>query len=177
VFSVDSSVEKGDRVSTPNLPPRPTRRLSASVRATIGAVGAAALALCTLTAHVFAPRPALQIAALWLLGASLLAGWFGILTRRTPVYTRRRLVAFAALWCAGIALSVDLAILSVAADRTLLWRCAVQWLALTLSLAVGALFLRALLRVRASSLVGRLLSLVSPLVILALVLVLTLRAA
>ena len=149
-----------------------TRRRSTSQRAIIAGLLAAFLALVFLTAHVFAASETLQIAALWLLAGALLAAWISILAWRVPVYGRRFLAAFACLWLVGIALSVYLVFLSVDGTHNLLWRRSVQVLALTLSVAVGALFLRALLRVRTSSISGRLLSLVSPIAIFALVVIL-----
>ena len=148
------------------------RRFSTSKRALLAAAGAGALALALLVAHVFAPLEALEIAALLLLGCGLVAAWLAILVWRPPVSDRRRLAVFAALWLVGVALAVSLVFLAANGARSLLWRRSVEWLALTLSLSVGALFLRTLLRVRASSLSGRLLSLVSPFAILATILLL-----
>jgi len=150
----------------------PTRRRSTSQRAIIAGVLATFLALVLLTAHVFATSESLQIVALWLLAGALLAAWIAILAWRVPVCGRRLLAVFACLWFIGIALSVCLVLLSVDGTHNLLWRRSVQALALTLSVAVGALFLRALLRVRTSSISGRLLSLVSPIAILALIVIL-----
>lgn len=148
------------------------RRFSASKRALLTAAGAAALALALLVAHIFAPLEALQISSLLLLGVGLVAAWLAILAWRPPVSDRRRLAAFAALWLSGVALAVALVFLAANGARSLLWRRSVEWLALTLSLSVGALFLRTLLRVRASPLSGRLLSLVSPFAILATIILL-----
>jgi len=149
-------------------------RLSTARRAAALASVAATLALVVLTAQVFAPQERLQIAGLWLLCVALLAGWVAVLAWRVPVYGRRRLGAFAGIWFAGIGISAYLAVLSTNPVRDLLWQRSVQGLALALSLVVGALFLRALLRVRASSLVGRLLSLVSPIAVLTLIILLSL---
>lgn len=154
-----------------------SRRRSTSQRAMFVAAAASSLALALLTANVFEPVGALQIAALWLLGGGLLFSWVAILAWRIPVYERRRLLGFAALWLIGVGLSVWLVLLSIDGEGGLLWQRSTQWLALTTSLAVGGLFLRALLRVRMSPLVGRLLSLVSPIAILALIGILTLARA
>jgi hypothetical protein len=155
----------------------PTRHRSTSQRAIIAGAIALLLALVLLTAHVFAASEALQIAALWLLAGALLAAWIAILAWRVPVYGQRLLAAFACLWFAGIALSVCLVLLSANGTQSLLWRRSVQALALTLSVAVGALFLRALLRVRTSPISGRLLSLVSPIAIFTLIVILALARA
>ncbi len=150
----------------------PGRRRSTSRRALLASGGASSAALVLLVAHIFAPRVVLEIAALWMIGAALLAAWIAILAWRIPVYGRRRLIAFGAVWGAGIALAVLLVLLSTEGP-SLVWTRSVQWLALMLSNTVGALFLRALLRVRASSIAGRLLSLASPIAILALIVILS----
>ena len=128
-----------------------------------------------------------------------------LLAWRVPVNGRRVLATLACLWFFGIALSVCLVLLSADEAQSLLWRRSVQvlalaptvtlsarastwtqsllWrrsvqvLALALSVTVGALFLRALLRVRTSPISGRLLSLVSPIAILALIVILALTRA
>lgn len=154
----------------------PGRRRSRSQQAVIAAAAAAFLALALLTLHIFVSSNALQIAALWVLGGGLSAAWIAILTWRIPVYDRRHLTIFGAIWAVGIAISVLLVLLSVAA-RSVLWARSVQWLALTLSNTLGALFLRALLRVRTSPILGRLLSLISPIAILLLIVVLSFQRA
>ena len=159
-------------MNRPTTVPVSPRRFSSARRALLVACTAASLALALLVAHVFAPAESLQISSLLLLGVGLVAAWVAVLVWRIPVFDRRRLAGLAALWLLGIALSATLVFLASNATRALLWRRAVEWLALTLSLAVGALFLRALLRVRTSPLGGRLLSLVSPFVILALIVLL-----
>jgi len=159
-------------VSRPTSVPAPSRRVSRARRALFAARAAASGALALLTAHAFVPLEALQISSLLLLGAGLVAAWIAVLVWHIPVLDRRRLAGLAALWLLGIALSATLVVVSSDAAQSLLWRCSVNWLAMTLSLAVGALFLRALLRVRTSPLSGRLLSLVSPFAILALIVVL-----
>jgi len=151
-----------------------TRRHSTAQRAAAVAACLGFLALCLLAAHVFAPCAALQIAALWLIGGGLLAAWAAVLAWRLPVLRRNRLIGLAVLWAVGIGLAVLLVLLSVAPSRDLLWARSVQWVALTLSTAVGAIFLRALLRVRATPVAGRLLSVISPVAILVLTVVLTL---
>lgn len=147
-------------------------RMSPSRRAACAATGFAGAALAALTVHVFAPAEELQIASLLLLGAGLIASWIAVLVWRVPVLDRRRLAGLAALWLFGIALSVVLVLLAADPNRSFLWRLAVNGLALTLSLVIGALFLRTLLRVRTSPLGGRLISLASPFAILALIVLL-----
>lgn len=159
-------------MSRPKTVPAPSRRVSKARRVLLAARGAASAALALLVAHVFVPLDPLPISSLFLLGAALVAAWVAILVWRVPVLDRRRLAGLAALWLLGIALSATLVVVASDAARSLLWRCSVNWLALALSLAVGALFLRALLRVRTSPLGGRLLSLVSPFAILAMIVVL-----
>lgn len=164
-------------MSTPRPIQVPIRRFSAAKRSLIAASIAALLTLGLLTAYVFAPFDGLQIAALWSLGLSFLAVWIAVLVWRIPVYAGRQLAGFAALWGVGIGLAIALVIVSRTEAAPPLWRHSVEWLALTLSLAVGAFFLRALLRVRTSPLLGRLLSLASPIGILALIVILSLTRA
>ena len=159
-------------MTTPKPVHATRRRLSLSRKSLVVAASATAVALALLVCHIFVAQPALQSAALWALGAALLAVWIAVLGWRVPVYTRRRLVLLGGLWVLGLAASVLLALIASRAAEPLGWRLGVQWLALTLSLAIGALFLRVLLRVRTSPRLGRLLSLVTPLCILGLILVL-----
>jgi hypothetical protein len=149
-----------------------TPRFSSSARALLCGIVAASLALALLTARVFVPQEALDVVALLLLGVGLVAVWVAVLAWRMPVFERRHLAALASLWGVGVALSAGLVLLATDGERTLLWRRSVEWLALTLSLAVGALFLRALLRVRTSPRTVRLLSLISPFAILGMILLL-----
>ena len=159
-------------MTTPKPVHIPRRRLSVSQKALVFSAASTGIALTLLVCHIFVPRASLQSAALWALGVALLAVWVAVLGWRVPIYSRRRLASLAGLWVLGLAASVLLALVASHASEALPWRLGVQWLALTLSLAVGALFLRVLLRVRTSPRVGRLLSLVSPLCILALILLL-----
>ena len=152
------------------LPTSARRTVSVSSKSWIAAAALAAGALILLSIHVFVPMPGLQAAGLGALGFSLFAAWIAVLSWRMPVFDQGTIVFFGACWIAGLALSI----LCVQRSATMLADPALgrsaQWLALTLSLAVGALFLRALLRRRTTSLVARLLSLLSPLVILLLIL-------
>jgi len=157
----------------PPVRPMPRRRrMTTPLRALIVAAGLAVVALVLLTAHIFAPANSLQITALYVLGSALLAVWASILAWRVPVLSRRTLALFALVWMAGIGAAVWLVFRSLDVGRTTLLALGIQWLAIALSLAVGGLLLRGLLQRRASLLLGRLLSLVSPLAILLLVLLL-----
>ena len=150
--------------------------LTTSSRCLITAVGGASLTLLLLLIHIFVPTEWLQLASIWTLGGSLLWVWAGILAWRLPVFGNRALLLFAVAWVAGVSASVWLAVWAFA-SRSLIWRCSLQWLALTLSFVVGALLLRALLRRRTAPTIGRLLSLVSPLIILLVILFTTLARA
>jgi len=152
-------------INAPRMPDLRRSSLTATARC-LRAAGAGALAaLCLLVAHIVVPFDGLQIAALWLVGTSLLCIWIGVLAWRMPVFDNRALTLFAIGWGAGMALSIWLAGWALR-THPFPWRLSVQWLALTLSTAVGALWLRALLRKRATPLIGRLLSLISPLIVL-----------
>lgn len=146
------------------------RRISLSTRSGIAAAAMASTALVLLSIHVFLPVIALQAAALTALGFALFAAWVAVLSWRIPVFDRGPIVLFGLLWVVGLALSVICVQQSAGMQATPAMLRSVQWLALTLSLAVGALFLRALLRRRTTSRVARLLSLLSPLAILLLIL-------
>ena len=145
------------------------RRLSLSAKSWIAAAAMAVTALVLLSIHVFTPISGLQAAGLGTLGFSLFAAWIAVLSWRMPVLDRGPIVLFGLLWIAGLTLSIACVQQSSAMQLEAIRRSA-QWLALTLSLAVGALFLRALLRRRTTSRTARLLSLLSPLVILLLIL-------
>ena len=160
------------RRTSPVHPAPRRRRLTTPRRALITAASLAGLSLALLTTHVFLPSEALQVSAVCLLGGALLSSWVAVLAWRVPVLSQRTLASFALLWIAGLGASIRLVLLSTAVERSTVWIRSVQWLAVCLSLVVGALLLRGLLQKRASPLLGRLLSLVSPLVILLLVVLL-----
>jgi len=162
--------------SKPRMPELRRASLTMSSRCFLAAVGGASLALLLLLIHIFVPTEWLQIVSVWILGGSLLWVWAGILAWRMPVFGNRALLLFAVSWAAGIAASVWLAVWALA-SRPPIWRHSTQWLALTLSFVVGALLLRALLRKRAAPVIGRLLSLVSPLIILLVILITALARA
>ncbi len=163
-------------MNVPWMPDLRRSSLTTAARCLLASGVGAAAALALLVAHVVAPLPVLQIAALWILGTSFLGTWAGILTWRMPVFGNRALVLFALAWAAGMALSVWLAGWALR-SHAFLWRMSIQWLALSQSFVVGALLLRALLRKRATPLIGRLLSLVSPLIVLVVILVTSLGRA
>jgi hypothetical protein len=161
-------------MNTTNKPRMPDLRrasLTTSSRFYLAAGGGAHLTLLLLLLHVFVPAEWLQLVSIWILGGSLLCAWGGILTWRMPVFANRSIFLFVFVWASGIAASVWLAIWAFA-SRPSIWRHSMQWLSFTLSFVVGALLLRALLRKRSAPVIGRLLSLVSPLIIL-LVIVIT----
>ena len=160
----------------PRMPELRRASLTTSFRCLLAAGGGASLTLFLLLIHIFAQTEWLQLASVWILGGSLLWAWAGILAWRMPVFGNRALLLFAIAWGAAIGASVWLAVWALA-SRPLIWRCSLQWLALTLSFVVGALLLRALLRKRTAPVIGRLLSLVSPLIILLVILATTLARA
>jgi hypothetical protein len=144
--------------------------LTTSSRCLLAAGGGASLTLLLLLIHIFVPTEGLQLVSVWILGGSLLWVWAAILAWRMPVFGDRVLLLFAVAWVGGIGASAWLAVWALA-SRPLVWRCSLQWLALTLSFVVGALLLRALLRKRTAPVIGRLLSLVSPMIILVVLLI------
>ncbi len=157
--------------------PRPRRgRLSISRYCVLAAGLSAAVALAVLVAEVFRPMIWLQAASLWLIGLAALLLCIAVYAWRIPVFGPRAIAFFAAAWVGGIALSVVLVLLSQHLPYPPAWRWSVQWVAVTLSFAVGTLLLRSLLRVRSSSIAIRCLSLISPLGVLLLI-ILTYRTA
>ncbi|MFC2079499.1 hypothetical protein ACFLSZ_05935 [Candidatus Bipolaricaulota bacterium] len=153
-----------------------TLRLTAISRRLVLALIAGSVAFALLLLHVFAPFLGLQIAALWLAGAALIAAWTAVLHWRMPVFSSRTLWAFTLAWCAGISLAILLVLVASGSPHSIGWKLAVQWLAFSISLSVGGLQFRALFHRRATPLLGRFLSLLSPMAILALILVMSLSA-
>jgi len=139
------------------------------------ALGAGLLAFTLLLIHVFAPFPGLQLAALWLTGVAFVAAWTAVLCWRMPVFSGRALWGFTVIWCAGLSLAVLLTLAAAASQSSIGWRISVQWLAFSISLSVGALQFRALFYRRATPILGRFLSLLSPMIILMLILLTSLR--
>lgn len=135
------------------------------------------IALVLFLTHVFKPLPGLQQAALWLTGAGFIAAWTAVLQWRMPVFSGRTLWAFTFLWCASISLAVLLVLAASVSSLSIGWKLAVQWLAFSISLSAGGLQFRALFHRRATPILGRSLSLLSPMAILILILVMSLRAS
>lgn len=135
------------------------------------------IALALLLIHVFKPLPGLQQTALWLIGAAFIAAWTAVIHWRMPVFSGRTLWAFTILWLVSIALAVLLVLVAAASLQSISWKLAVQWLAFSISLSVGGLQFRALFNRRATPILGRSLSLLSPMAILTLILVMSLRAS
>jgi len=159
--------------SKPRMPELRTASLTLAARCLIAAAAGAFGVLVLLLVHIFVSAEWLQLASIWLLGAALLSVWVGILLWRIPVFGNRTLLLFSLAWILGIAAALWLAVWAVA-GRSLIWQYTLHWLSLTLSFVVGALLLRALLRRRAAPIIGRLLSLISPLIILVVILMTTL---
>lgn len=162
--------------SKPRMPKIRRASLTAAARCFSFAAGGALLSLLLLSAHVVVPSEPLQLVAVWILGASLLALWAGILAWRIPVFGSRAVSLFALAWVAGIASSLWLAVYGLA-SRPFIWRLSMRWIALTLSFVVGALLFRALLRKRTAPRIGLLLSLGSPLIVFAVILATSLARA
>jgi hypothetical protein len=152
-------------------------RLTAISRRLILALCAGCLAFVLLLAHVFVPLDGLQIAALAFTGLALISAWTAVLCWRMPVFSRRTLWAFTLIWCAGLSLAIMLVLASTRSAHSVGSRMTVQWVAFSLSLCVGGLQFRALFHRRATPVLGRFLSLLSPLAILLLILIVSLRAA
>lgn len=153
-----------------------TLRLTAISRRLVLALVADLLAFTLLLIHVFVPVPGLQLAALWLTGAAFVAAWTAILCWRMPVFSSRTLWRFTFVWCAGLCLAILLVITAAASQGSIGLKISVQWLAFSITLCVGALQFRALFYRRATPVFGRFLSLLSPIIILTLILVVSLRS-
>ena len=147
------------------------RRYPASTRWLLFALLLAGVALLTLLVHIFAPQSALQVVALGLTGCSFIAMWLAILVWRMPVFSRSTLWIFTAVWFAGLALAIGLVVMASRLNHEVGLGLAVQWLAFSISLCVGGLEFRALFNRRATPILGRSLSLLSPMIVLILILV------
>jgi hypothetical protein len=141
------------------------------------ALGASCLAFVLLLVHMFAPLEGLQIAALAFTGLGLVAAWTAILCWRMPVFSSTTLWTFTLIWCVGLAIAVLLVLATAGSSHTLAWQIAVHWVAFSVSLCVGGLQFRALFLRRATPVLGRFLSLLSPLAIILLILTVSLRAS
>ena len=153
-----------------------TLRLTAISRRLLLVLCAASVAFVLLLIHVFVPFQGLQLAALWFTGAAFVAAWTAVLCWRMPVFSGRTLWTFTLVWCTSLCLSSLLVLVASLSRHPISWKVAVQWLAFSVSLSVGGLQFRALFHRRATPILGRFLSLLSPLLILALILVALLRS-
>ena len=153
-----------------------TLRFTAITRRLALAMGAGSGAFVLLLIHVFAPLQGLQLAALGLAGFAFVAAWTAVLCWRMPVFSGRTLWAFTLIWCVGLGLAVVLVLVASESTHSIGWRIAVQWLAFSISLSVGGLQFRALFHRRATPILGRFLSLLSPMAILTLILVTSFRS-
>jgi hypothetical protein len=152
-----------------------TLRLTAVARRLSLALGAGTGAFVLLLIHVFAPVQGLQTAALGLTGVALIAAWTAVLCWRMPVFSGQTLWAFTLIWCVSLCLAVLLVLATSVSQHSIGWKIAVQWMAFSISLSVGGLQFRALFHRRATPVLGRSLSLLSPMLILTLILVTWLR--
>jgi hypothetical protein len=92
-----------------------------------------------------------------------------------PVFSGQTLWAFTLIWCVSLCLAVLLVLATSVSQHSIGWKIAVQWMAFSISLSVGGLQFRALFHRRATPVLGRSLSLLSPMLILTLILVTWLR--
>lgn len=153
-----------------------TLRFTAVSRRLTLALGSGSMAFVLLLIHVFAPLQGLQLAALGLTGIAFVAAWAAVLCWRMPVFSGRTLWAFTLIWCIGLCLAVLLVLTASVSQHSIAWKIAAQWMAFSISLSVGGLQFRALFYRRATPILGRFLSLLSPMMILALILVTSLRS-
>ena len=149
----------------PHVPRQRRPGMTGAARAIRIAGLGCAVALTLFVIDVFVVAEALRVCAVASLSTSLLVAWFGILTWRMPVLGGRALLLIGAGWVTATGLAVWIVLWTQFAVLLLAWRIVTLSLAVSLSLISSGLFLRALLRVRTSPLVGRLLSLLSPLAI------------
>lgn len=152
-------------------------RLTAISRRLVLAAVAACVAFVLLLVHIFVPTQGLQVAALGFTGLAFIATWAAILCWRMPVFSARTLWAFTVVWLVGLVLAVALVLTSSELQSSIGKRLAVQWVAFSISLSLGGLQFRALFHRRATPILGRTLSLLSPLAILLLILMQFARAS
>ena len=150
-------------------------RLTAISRRLLLALGAGSVAFVLLLIHVFLPLQGLQVAALACTGFALIAAWTAVLYWRMPVFSARTLWGFTAIWLFGLSLAVVLVLIASHTQVSFSRRVAVQWLAFSISLSVGGLQFRALFHRRATPVLGRFLSWLSPIAIVLLILILSYR--
>jgi hypothetical protein len=146
-----------------------TLRLTALTRRLAVAVCAAVLAYIMLLIHVFARIEALESASLGLTAAAFVAAWTAILCWRMPVFSHRTLWTFTLAWMIGLTLAVWLVLATFTVQHALGWKVPAQALAFSISLSLGGLLFRALFHRRATPVLGRFLSLLSPMLILVLI--------
>ena len=140
------------------------------------AVGAGSLAFFLLITDVFVSLQGLQVAALGFTGLAFIAAWTAVLCWRMPVFSARTLWAFTLIWCVGLYLAVLLVLITSGSQYSFAWRLAVQWLAFSISLSLGGLQFKALFYRRSTPILGRFLSLLSPMAILLLILIVSSRS-
>ena len=150
-------------------------RLTAITRSLLLALGAGSIAFTLLLIHVFLPLQALQVAALTLTGFAFIAAWTAVLCWRMPVFSASALWGFTAIWLFGLLLAVLLVLIASDTQPSFSGRIAVQWLAFSISLSVGGLQFRALFHRRATPVLGRFLSWLSPIAIVLLILIVSQR--
>jgi hypothetical protein len=141
------------------------------------AVGGFVTAFLVLLVDLFVPVEWLKVMALGWTGAGFLALWGAVLCWRIPVLPRRFIWALTLVWLLGLAIAIALVMFYPTEQVGLARKAAAQWLAFSMSLSFGGLQFRALFHRRATSVVGRILSLLSPIVVVILILVETLHGA
>jgi hypothetical protein len=152
-------------------------RLTAISKRLVLSLSAGCVAFVLLLVHVFAPLEGLEIAALTFTGLGLVAAWTAILCWRMPVFSRTTLWVFTLIWGIGLSLAILLVLATAGSLHTLAWQMAVQWVAFSVSLCVGGLQFKALFLRRATPVLGRFLSLLSPLAVILLIVIVSLRAS
>jgi hypothetical protein len=135
----------------------------------------AGASLLLLLIHGFVPWPPLQWAGFAGTSAALMALWTTVLVWRMPVFSRSTLLALAGTWLVGMGAALAMVWVSFRPGAPFAWRVMVQWLSVSLSLCVGSLLFRALFHRRATPVWGRVLSLVSPMIVVALIALVTWR--
>lgn len=146
---------------------------TASVRLFHLGIGLAGLSLLLFVCRTLIAEAALESAALAALTTGILCGWVAVLLRRMPVLPARTLLFLGICWIFGLAAAALLLLGSLRPGALAVWSALVQSLALSLSLLLATALFRSLLHRRRRLLLVRLLSLLSPLGIAALLILLT----
>jgi hypothetical protein len=147
-----------------------------SVRHRLTVAGACFLvAFALLLVDVFVPVAWLQVLALAFTGTAFVALWTAVVRWRMPVLSNRVIWALTLIWCAALGVAIVLVLLPPAGQVGLARRAAAQWLAFSISLSLGSLQFRALFHRRATSILARILSFLSPMIVLCLILLQALR--